>query len=99
MEGYLNVNLFYSRQLLLQHNISVKDPLTIDLSEDLKKKSFLLDIDNFLFMPTLVTDSAISGSVCGSLNSHGFVGVVNYMFHQPLGSFWNVTNTMVQFDV
>jgi hypothetical protein len=42
---------FYSRQLLLQHNIGVEDPLTIDLSENLEKKSFSLDIDNSLFIP------------------------------------------------
>jgi hypothetical protein len=29
----------------------VEDPLTIDLSEDLEKKSFLLYIDNSLFIP------------------------------------------------
>jgi hypothetical protein len=29
----------------------VKNPLTIDLSQDLKKKSFSLDIDNSLFIP------------------------------------------------
>jgi hypothetical protein len=53
MESYLirNNNSFYSKQLLLQHNISVEDPLTVDLSQDLEKKSFSLDIDNSLFIP------------------------------------------------
>jgi hypothetical protein len=29
----------------------VKDPLTVDLSEELEKKSFSLDINNSLFIP------------------------------------------------
>jgi hypothetical protein len=60
MEGYLNKNVdsFYSRQLLTQYNINVKDPLTIDLSEDLNKKSFSLDIDNSLFIPTISGDDS-----------------------------------------
>jgi hypothetical protein len=52
MEGYLNRN----RQFLLQHDISVEDPLTIDLSEYLEKRSFSLDIDNFL--PTTSGDDS-----------------------------------------
>jgi hypothetical protein len=41
-----NKNSFYSSQLLLQHNISVEDPLTVDLSQDLEKRFFSLDIDH-----------------------------------------------------
>jgi hypothetical protein len=39
MEKYLNRNVdsFYSRKLLVQHNISVKDRLIVDMSEDLNK--------------------------------------------------------------
>jgi hypothetical protein len=34
-----NANSFYSRELLVQHNISIEDPLMVDMSEDLDKKS------------------------------------------------------------
>jgi hypothetical protein len=56
LEGYLsrNINLFYSRQLLTQYNISVENPLTIDLSEDLEKRPFSLDIDLQFYIIILI---------------------------------------------
>jgi hypothetical protein len=53
MEGYLNKNVdsFCSRELLIQHNISVEDPLMVDMSEELDKKFCSIDINTSLFIP------------------------------------------------
>jgi hypothetical protein len=89
MEGYLtkNKDSFYSRELLLQHNISVEDPLTIDLSDDLEKKSFSLDIDNSLFIPPTTSGDDSSDKEIITILSNLIIESINLNKKDPITLF------------
>jgi hypothetical protein len=72
MEGYLsrNVDSFYSRQLLIQHNISVEDPLIVDMSENLKKKPFILFSTEKEIIYDLFKDCLIPKVKIGDIMTH-----------------------------
>jgi hypothetical protein len=48
------------RELLVQHNINVEDPLMVDMSEDLDKKCCLMDEENDNDWEKLDNSSSVS---------------------------------------